>query len=49
MNKNSKIMYFFQILTLTIGKFVQINTYDQPGVELGKVILKDKLDIISNF
>ncbi len=39
----SKLMYTFQLLTSVIGKFVQINTYDQPGVELGKVILKDKL------
>jgi glucose-6-phosphate isomerase len=39
----AKLMYTFQLLTSVIGKFVQINTYDQPGVELGKVILKDKL------
>jgi glucose-6-phosphate isomerase len=35
-------MHTFQLLTSVIGKFVQINTYDQPGVELGKIILKDK-------
>ncbi len=39
----AKLMFSFQILTSTVGKFMQINTYDQPGVELGKVILKDKL------
>lgn len=39
----AKLMYTFQLLTSVIGKFVQINTYDQPGVELGKIILKDKL------
>lgn len=38
-----KLMYSFQLLTSVVGKFVQINTYDQPGVEFGKVILKDKL------
>jgi len=39
----SKLMFTFQLLTSVIGKFVQINTYDQPGVEAGKIILKDKL------
>ena len=39
----AKLMYTFQLLTSVIGKFVQINTYDQPGVELGKIILKEKL------
>ncbi len=37
------LMYNFQLLTSIVGKFVQINTYDQPGVEAGKIILKDKL------
>ena len=39
----AQLMYNFQLLTSVIGKFVQINTYDQPGVEAGKIILKDKL------
>ncbi len=39
----SKLMYTFQLLTSVVGKFVQINTYDQPGVELGKIILKEKI------
>jgi glucose-6-phosphate isomerase len=39
----AKLMYSFQLLTSVVGKFVQINTYDQPGVEAGKIILKDKL------
>lgn len=39
----AKLMYNFQLLTSAVGKFVQINTYDQPGVEAGKVILKEKL------
>ena len=25
------------------GKFLEINTYDQPGVEGGKIILKEML------
>jgi len=39
----AKLMYNFQLLTSIVGKFVQINTYDQPGVEAGKIILKDRL------
>lgn len=39
----AKLMYIYQLLTSCIGKFVQINTYDQPGVEYGKIILKDDL------
>lgn len=39
----AKLMYSFQLLTSIVGKFVQINTYDQPGVEAGKIILKEEL------
>ena len=39
----ASLMFNFQLLTSIIGKFVQINTYDQPGVEAGKIILKEKL------
>ncbi len=36
-------MYSYALLTSMVGKFMQINTYDQPGVEAGKSILKEKL------
>jgi len=39
----AKLMYRFFLLTSCVGSFLQINTYDQPGVELGKEILKKKL------
>ena len=39
----AKLMYSYELLTSIVGAFVQINTYDQPGVEAGKVILKEKL------
>ena len=44
----AKLMFSYQLLTSVIGKFVRINTYDQPGVEDGKIILKKRLkkDII---
>jgi len=38
-----KLMYSYELLTSIVGSFVQINTYDQPGVEAGKIILKNKL------
>jgi glucose-6-phosphate isomerase len=41
-----KLMYSYELLTSIVGSFVQINTYDQPGVERGKVILKDKIKSI---
>lgn len=40
----AKLMYIYQLLTSCIGQFVQINTYDQPGVEYGKKILKNQLE-----
>ena len=40
----AKLMYTYQILTSVIGQFLQINTYNQPGVEYGKIILKEKLE-----
>lgn len=39
----AKLMYTYQLLTSIVGSFVQINTYDQPGVEDGKIILKNRL------
>lgn len=38
-----KLMYSYELLTSIVGSFVQINTYDQPGVESGKIILKKSL------
>ncbi|MEA3331261.1 MAG: glucose-6-phosphate isomerase [Campylobacterota bacterium] len=37
------LMYEYELLTSICAKFMYINAYDQPGVESGKVILKDKL------
>jgi glucose-6-phosphate isomerase len=39
----AKLMFSYQLLVSCIGAFLQINTYDQPGVEYGKIILKEKL------
>ncbi|SFV77546.1 Glucose-6-phosphate isomerase [hydrothermal vent metagenome] len=40
----AKLMFSYQILVSAIGQFLQINTYDQPGVESGKIILKESLE-----
>jgi len=40
----SRLMFSYEILTSIVGKFLYINTYNQPGVEAGKIILKNKLN-----
>jgi glucose-6-phosphate isomerase len=35
-------MFSYQLLVSCIGAFLQINTYDQPGVEYGKINLAEK-------
>ena len=37
------LMYKYELLTSICAKFMYINAYDQPGVESGKIILKNKL------
>jgi len=37
----AKIMFSYQLLVSCIGAFLQINTYDQPGVEFGKLSLAE--------
>ena len=39
----AKLMFSYQLLVSTIGQFLQINTYNQPGVENGKLILTNSL------
>ena len=38
------LMYYYELLTSLVGELLDVNTYDQPGVEAGKIILKEKLD-----
>ena len=38
------IIYYFELLTSLVGAAFDINTYDQPGVEIGKRILKEKFN-----
>lgn len=38
-----KMIMYYELLTALVAKMLDINAYDQPGVEMGKVILKEKL------
>jgi glucose-6-phosphate isomerase len=38
------LIYYYELLTSLVGELIDVNTYDQPGVEAGKIILKKKLD-----
>jgi len=40
--KIGELIMYYEILTSTIGSLLEINTYNQPGVEIGKTILKNK-------
>ncbi len=40
----AELMYSYELLVSIIGAFLQIDTYDQPGVEDGKKILKKMLE-----
>jgi len=38
-----ELIYYYELLTSLVGKLINIDTYNQPGVESGKIILKNKL------
>jgi glucose-6-phosphate isomerase len=40
----ASLMYEYELITSICAKFMYINAYDQPGVEAGKIILKEKLN-----
>jgi len=40
--KIGELIFYYQLLTSAIGSLLEINTYNQPGVEIGKTILKNK-------
>jgi len=37
------LIYYYELLTSLVGELIDVNVYDQPGVEAGKIILKKKL------
>ena len=40
-----ELMYYMQMLTAFMGEFLNINTYNQPGVEQGKIYAKALLNV----
>ena len=40
------LIFYYELLTSLVGEFIDVNTYDQPGVEAAKRILKKKLTSI---
>ncbi|MCK5854387.1 MAG: glucose-6-phosphate isomerase [Sulfurovaceae bacterium] len=38
-----QLIYYYELLTSLVGQLINVNTYNQPGVEAGKIILKEKL------
>ncbi|RUM73391.1 MAG: glucose-6-phosphate isomerase, partial [Sulfurovum sp.] len=38
-----QLIVYFELLTSLVGAMFGVNTYDQPGVELGKTILYKNL------
>jgi len=42
------LMYYYELLTSMVGELMDVNTYDQPGVEAGKIILKKKLQLLKS-
>jgi len=39
-----QLIYYYELLTSLVGQLMNVNTYNQPGVESGKIILKNKLE-----
>jgi len=39
-----ELIVYYELLTSAVGALFEINTYNQPGVELGKTILKSKFN-----
>lgn len=38
-----ELIYYYELLTALVAQMLDINAYDQPGVEMGKIILKEKM------
>ncbi len=38
------LIFYYELLTSLVGELIDVNAYDQPGVEAGKIILKRKLE-----
>ncbi|MEA1880466.1 MAG: glucose-6-phosphate isomerase [Campylobacterota bacterium] len=43
------LIFYYELLTSLVGELIDVNTYDQPGVEAAKKILKKKLKMKFNI
>jgi glucose-6-phosphate isomerase len=43
-NSMGELIIFFESLTALMGNYLEINPFDQPGVELGKIYAYEKLE-----
>ena len=39
------LIFYYELLTSLVSELIDVNTYDQPGVEAGEIILKKKLQL----
>ncbi len=39
-----ELIYYYELLTALVAQMLDVNAYDQPGVEMGKIILKEKMN-----
>ena len=42
------LIFYYELLTSLVGELIDVNVYDQPGVETGKKILHNKLSTLSH-
>lgn len=43
------LIYYYELLTSLVGELIDVNTYNQPGVEVAKIILKEKLNSLKHI
>ena len=41
------LIFYYELLTSLVGELINVDTYNQPGVEAAKIILKKKLNALS--
>ena len=39
------LIFYYELLTSLVSELIDVNTYNHPGVEAGKIILKKKLQL----
>ena len=44
-NNMGSLIFYYELLTSLVSELIDVNTYNHPGVEAGKIILKKKLQL----